>query len=287
MILLEGTPIANTLKAELKSKVSALVQTHGEPPKLVVILVGKDPASEVYVGHKIKACKEIGMDSEILRLSEDESPQALFDHIDKLNKDKTVHGILVQSPLPTEMDPDRNVFYQAMSKINPLKDVDCLAPENIGLLWSNRARVYPCTPQGIIAILDHYQVPMERKNVVIVGRSEIVGKPMAQMLLERNATVTIAHSKTKALEELTQAADIVVVAVGKRNFFDKNYFTNDSIVIDVGIHRQDDNTLCGDVYFEDVNNNIKAITPVPGGVGPMTIAMLMVNTIKLYELSKR
>lgn len=286
MILLQGTPVSKAIKDDVKSKALEIKNKYNEVPKLVVVLVGNNPASEVYVGHKVKACREVGIDSEVIKLSENDSPQKLYDQVDKLNKDKSVHAILVQLPLPSKFDPDKSVYNNVLSQIDPRKDVDGLTPENIGLLWSNRARVYPCTPQGVIAILDHYQVSIERKNVVLVGRSEIVGKPMAQMFLERDATVTICHSKTKALEDITKAADIVVIAVGKRNFFGKNYFTNDSIVIDVGIHRQDDNTLCGDVYFNDVNENVRAITPVPGGVGPMTIAMLMSNTIKLFELSK-
>lgn len=287
MILLQGSPVAKAVKESLKPKVKALKEKFNEVPKLVVILVGNDAASEVYVGHKVKTCKEIGLESEIIRIAASDSPQKLYDHIDRLNNDQSVHGILVQFPLPDKFDPDKSVYYKVLSKLDPLKDVDCLTPENIGLAWSNRARVYPCTPQGVIAILDHYQIPIDRKHVVIVGRSEIVGKPMAEMFLERNATITICHSKTKGLEDYTKAADIVVAAIGKRNFFDRSYFTSDSVVIDVGIHRQADNSLCGDVYFNDVQAHVKAITPVPRGVGPMTIAMLMLNTVKLFEISKK
>ena len=277
MILLDGKPVAKAIKDEVKARVSGLKSK----PGLAVILVGNDPASEVYVGHKIKTCKELGIESFLHRLSESDSPEKLYAQIEELNKNKNVHGILVQMPLPKNFGQE--VYAKVLDLIDPKKDVDGLTPENVGLAWSGRARVYPCTPSGIIEILNYYKISIERKNIVVVGRSDIVGKPMAELFLEKNATVTICHSKTKALEEFTKAADIVVLAVGKRNFFNKEYFTSDSVVIDVGMHRLEEGLLCGDVFYKDVQDNVRAITPVPGGVGPMTIAMLMKNTVKLYE----
>ena len=277
MILLDGKAVAKAIKDRVKTT----VQGCKSKPGLAVVLVGNDPASEVYVGHKIKTCKELGIESFLYRVDANEAPEKLYEQIQELNKNESVHGILVQMPLPKNFSETK-----VLDLIDPKKDVDGLTPENVGLAWSNRARVYPCTPSGIIEILNHYKISIERKNVVVVGRSEIVGKPMAQMFLERNATVTICHSKTKALEEVTKKADIVVIAVGKRNFFGKDFFTNDTVVIDVGMHRLEKGLLCGDVFFKDVNENVRAITPVPGGVGPMTIAMLMQNTVKLYELQQ-
>ena len=274
MLLLDGKQVAKAIKDRVKTQVSGLKSK----PGLAVVLVGNDPASEVYVGHKIKTCKELGIESFLYRVEATDAPEKLYEQILELNKNESVHGILVQMPLPKNFSEEK-----VMDLIDPKKDVDGLTPENVGLAWSGRARVYPCTPSGIIEILNHYKVSIERKHVVVVGRSEIVGKPMAQMFLERNATVTICHSKTKSLEEFTKRADIVVVAVGKRNFFGKDFFTSDTVVIDVGMHRLEKGLLCGDVFFKDVNENVRALTPVPGGVGPMTIAMLMQNTVKLYE----
>ena len=275
MILLDGKQVAKAIKDRILAQVSQLQNK----PGLAVVLVGDDHASQVYVNHKIKTCKELGIESYLHKISADDSPQKLYDLIAELNQSNKVHGILVQFPLPQNFSQNK-----VLDLIDPKKDVDGLTPENVGLAWSGRARVYPCTPSGIIEILKFYQIALERKNVVVVGRSEIAGKPMAQMLLEQNATVTICHSKTKGLEEITKAADIVIIAVGKRNFFGKDYFSNESIVIDVGMHRLEEGLLCGDVFFRDVEETVRAITPVPGGVGPMTIAMLMQNTIKLYEL---
>jgi methylenetetrahydrofolate dehydrogenase (NADP+)/methenyltetrahydrofolate cyclohydrolase len=277
MILLDGKQVAKAIKDRVKTQTQTY-KNNSIQPGLAVVLVGNDPASEVYVGHKIKTCKELGIESFLHRLNANDEPQKLYDLISQLNKNPSVHGILVQMPLPKNFSENK-----VLDLIDPKKDVDGLTPENVGLAWSGRARVYPCTPSGIIEILNFYKISIERKNVVVVGRSEIVGKPMAQMFLEKNATVTICHSKTKSLEEFTKAADIVVVAVGKRNFFGQDFFTSDSVVIDVGMHRLEEGLLCGDVFFKDVEDKVRAITPVPGGVGPMTIAMLMQNTLKLYD----
>jgi methylenetetrahydrofolate dehydrogenase (NADP+)/methenyltetrahydrofolate cyclohydrolase len=279
VLLLDGKVVAATLKNQLKKDIEKLQSEYQKKPGLAVVMVGDDPASAVYVGHKIKTCQELGIESFHHHLPKDTSEKKLLDLIEELNVDKKVHGILVQMPVPDHISYDK-----VLDAISPTKDVDGLTATNIGLAWSGRGRIYPCTPAGIIEILNYYKISIERKNVVVVGRSDIVGKPMAQMFLERNATVTICHSKTKGLEDFTKDADIVVVAVGKRNYFTKDFFTSDSVVIDVGMHRLEKGLLCGDVFFKDVDGLVRAITPVPGGVGPMTIVMLMKNTLKLYEL---
>lgn len=262
-------------------RAAAYLQKYGRKPGLAVVLVGGDPASQVYVGHKVKACEELGLASFKHALPENTSQSDLNSLIEKLNKDEAVDAILVQSPLPKHLS-----FSEVLDRIAPHKDADGLTPENVGLAWSGRPRVVPCTPAGIIELLKHYQVSLERKHVVVIGRSDIVGKPMAQLFLQNNATVTICHSKTKALEEVSKQADIVVAAIGKRNYFTKEFFDRDAVVIDVGIHRLEEGMLCGDVFFKDVKDSVRALTPVPGGVGPLTIAMLMQNTVTLAELKK-
>jgi len=281
MILLDGKVVAANLKTQIKKDIESLQAKYNKKPDLAVVMVGEDPASAVYVGHKIKTCKELGIESFHHHLPKDTPEKKLLDLIEELNANKKVHGILVQMPVP-----DHISYEKVLDAIDPLKDVDGLSPTNIGLAWSGRARVYPCTPAGIIEILKHYHIALERKHVVVVGRSDIVGKPMAQMFLERNATVTICHSKTKGLEDITKQGEIVVLAVGKRNYFTKDFFTSDSVVIDVGMHRLEQGLLCGDVFFKDVQDMVRAITPVPGGVGPMTIVMLMKNTLKLFEIQE-
>ncbi len=279
MILLEGKPVAQNIKARVSERAKSFLNTFGRKPGLAVVLVGGDPASQVYVGHKVKACEELGLASFRHALPEDISQAELNLLIENLNKDSLVDGILVQSPLPKHLS-----FSEVLDRIAPQKDADGLTPENVGLAWSGRPRVVPCTPAGIIELLKYYQISLERKNVVVIGRSDIVGKPMAQLFLQNNATVTICHSKTKALEEVAKQADIVVAAIGKRNYFTKEFFDRDAVVIDVGIHRLEQGMLCGDVFFKDVKESVRAITPVPGGVGPLTIAMLMQNTVTLAEL---
>lgn len=282
MILLEGKAVAQQMRDKVKKEVQDFEQNFHRKPGLAVVQVGDDAASTVYVGHKIKACEEIGIESFKYQLTDNDNPEKLYDLIRTLNEDKKINGILVQMPTPEGF-----CYHTVLDILNPLKDVDGLTPENIGLAWSGRARVQPCTPKGIIELLKYYKISLERKDVVVIGRSDIVGKPMAQLFLQNNATVTICHSKTKSLEEITKRADIVVCAIGKRNFFTKDYFTSDSVVIDVGIHRLESNQLCGDVFFRDVNEKVRALTPVPGGVGPLTIAQLLTNTMELARLQQQ
>lgn len=282
MILLEGKVVAQKIKDEVKKSVQDFVNTHKKKPGLAVVQVGDDPASSVYVGHKVKACEDAGIESFKYNISANENPQKLYDLIETLNKDSRVNGVLVQMPTPDNFD-----YTKVLDTLDPLKDVDGITPENVGLAWSGRGRVFPCTPSGIIELLEHYKISIERRDVVVVGRSDIVGKPMAQLFLQKNATVTICHSKTKSLEEITKRADIVICAIGKRNFFSKEYFSSDAVVIDVGIHRLEDNLLCGDVFFKSVNEQVRALTPVPGGVGPLTIAQLLKNTMTLAKLQQR
>lgn len=282
MILLEGKQTAQTIKSQAAQRASEFLKNHGRKPGLAVVLVGDDPASKVYVGHKIKTCQELGIESFQKVISATTTQDELNHLINTLNTDESVDAILVQSPLPKHLS-----FSQVLDRIDPSKDADGLTPHNVGLAWSGRQRVVPCTPAGIIELLKHYQISLERKHVCVIGRSDIVGKPMAQLLLQNNATVTICHSKTKSLEDITKQADIVVCAIGKRNYFTKEFFDRDAVVIDVGIHRLEEGLLCGDVFFKDVKDSVRALTPVPGGVGPLTIAMLMQNTVTLAELRKK
>lgn len=281
-MLLDGKIVAQAIKDQVQKEIIALKDHKKQFPGLAVVLIGNDPASEVYVGHKIKACQEIGIKSFQHRLPQDTSEKKVLDLIQTLNQDSKVHGILVQMPVPKHID-----YAKVLDALEPMKDVDGLAPANIGLGWSGRPRVLPCTPAGIIEILKYYKIPMVKKNAVVVGRSDIVGKPMAQLFLKEDATVTICHSQTQKLKEITSAADIVVLAVGKKQFFTKDYFAKEAVVIDVGIHRLENGKLCGDACFDEVKDHVRAITPVPGGVGPMTIAMLVKNTFELYKLQNK
>lgn len=278
MILLEGKPVAIQIQKKVSEHAHEFKNKHGRSPGLAVVLVGGDPASAVYVRHKEKTCAEVGIQSYLHRLEDSITQAELNACIEALNLQDEVDAILIQAPLPKHLS-----FSEALDRISPLKDADGLTPENVGLAWSGRARVNACTPAGIIELFKYYGVVLERKNVVVIGRSEIVGKPMAQMLVQNNATVTLCHSKTKSLEDFSKEADIVITAVGKRNYFTKEFFSRDAVVVDVGIHRLDEGHLCGDVFFKDVKDNVRALTPVPGGVGPLTIAMLMKNTVFLAE----
>jgi len=281
-MLLDGKIVAKAIKDQVQKEVAALRDYKKPTPGLAVILIGNDPASEVYVGHKIKACQELGIESFPHKLPQDTSEETVLALIRKLNQDSKVHGILVQMPVSKHID-----YTKILDTLHPLKDVDGLTPTNIGLGWSGRPRSLPCTPAGIIEILKYYNIPMAKKNAVVVGRSDIVGKPAAQLLLKEDATVTICHSQTQNLKATTSQADIVILAVGKKQFFTKDYFAKEAVVIDVGIHRLESGKLCGDAVFDDVQDHVRAITPVPGGVGPMTIAMLMKNTLELYKLQNR
>ncbi len=281
MQLLDGRTYAKERRSRLKEQVEQFQQSSGISPCLAVVLVGDDPASQVYVSHKIKACAQAGIQSIERRLSGQTTEEELLQVIEDLNSNQSVHGILVQLPLPDGINEDR-----VLDKISPLKDADGLSVENLGMLLAGRKRVTPCTPSGVIELLKHNKVKIEGANAVVVGRSEIVGKPMALLLMEENATVTICHSRTKNLKEHLLRADLVVVAAGKPEFLGQGDFKADSVVVDVGIHRKENGKLCGDVRFEEIKEEVSAITPVPGGVGPMTIAMLLENTLELAKLSR-
>jgi methylenetetrahydrofolate dehydrogenase (NADP+)/methenyltetrahydrofolate cyclohydrolase len=284
MQILDGKAVALVRRSLLKTKIDALKAKSKVIPGLAVILVGEDKASQVYVANKIKACHELGIASFETRLKPDATEQELKSHVDRLNADPKVHGMLIQLPLPKSLDSKK-----ALSWVNPGKDADCLTLENLGLLWAGEPRTMPCTPNGVMAILEHYKIPVEGANAVVVGRSAIVGKPMAHLLSQANATVTICHSKTKDLRSHLRSADIAVIAAGQPEFLGREDFGPQAVVIDVGIHRKigadGRNRLCGDVRFGELEGSVKAATPVPGGVGPMTITMLLENTIRLYENS--
>ena len=270
--IIDGKKISQDIKDELKEKVTALKDT-GTEVALAVI-----PASSVYVRNKKKACEYIGIRSLSYELPEETTEDALIELIEKLNKDETVNGILVQLPVPKHIDPDKII-----RTISPEKDVDGFHPQNVGKLVIGEEGFVSCTPAGVIQLLKRSGIEISGKNCVVVGRSNIVGKPMALLMLRENATVTIAHSKTKNLKELCQTADILIVAIGKPQFITADYVKEGAVVIDVGIHRDENNKLCGDVRYEEVAEKASAITPVPGGVGPMTIAMLMSNCVESLD----
>ena len=272
--LIDGKLISAQIKDELKAEV-AQMKEKGIIPCLAVIQVGNDPASSVYVNNKKKACAYIGIESLSYELEETVSQDALLKLISELNENEKVNGILVQLPLPKHID--ENAVIEA---ITPSKDVDGFHPETVGNMCIGTRGFLPCTPAGVIQLLKRSNIEIEGKECVIIGRSNIVGKPMAMLLLRENGTVTITHSRTKKLKEVTKRADILVVAIGKPKFVTKDFVKEGAVVIDVGIHRNEDNKLCGDVDFDDVVEKVSAITPVPGVVGPMTIAMLMNNCVE-------
>ncbi len=272
--IIDGKKIAQEIKDELKEK-AACLKEKGKTGALAVIQVGDDPASSVYVRNKKNACAYIGIESLSYELSGDTTQQELLALIQQLNEDERVRGILVQLPVPGHID--ENAIIKA---IRPEKDVDGFHPESVGAMTIGQKGFLPCTPAGIIQLLKRSGVEIEGKHCVVVGRSNIVGKPMALLLLRENGTVTVAHSRTRNLKELCRQADILVVAIGKPRFIDAEYIKEGAVVIDVGIHRDAHNKLCGDVKFEEVEPLASAITPVPGGVGPMTIAMLMNNCVE-------
>ena len=272
--VIDGKRISQEIKDELKAKVAAM-KAQGEERCLAVIQVGSDPASGVYVNNKKKACAYIGIESIAYELPEETTEEALIGIIGELNERKDVNGILVQLPLPEHIHEER-----VLLAIAPEKDVDGFHPVNVGNLSIGRPGYVSCTPAGVIQLLKRSGIRIEGKDCVVLGRSNIVGKPMAMLLLRENGTVTVCHSRTKNLKEITKRADILVVAIGKPKFVDESYVKEGAVVIDVGIHRNENNKLCGDVDFERVAPHTSAITPVPGGVGPMTIAMLMSNCVQ-------
>ena len=277
-IRIDGKQISKDIKEELKEEVASLA-AQGRKCCLAVITVGNDPASSVYVGNKKKACAYIGIESLAYELPEETTEDELLEIIDKLNKDTNVHGILCQLPLPKQINEDHII-----KAISPKKDVDGFHPQNVGALVIGEQGFVSCTPAGIIQLLKRSNIEMDGKHCVVVGRSNIVGKPMSLLMLRENATVTICHSHTKNLEEICKEADILIVAIGKPQFIGKEYVKKGAVVIDVGIHRDENNKLCGDVKFDEVEPVASYITPVPGGVGPMTIAMLMHNCVEAMKL---
>ncbi len=271
MELLDGKLVSTALKDTVKEKVAKL----DKKPTLCVVIVGDDQASKVYVSNKHKACEYTGINSKTIELPENTTEEELLKVVDDLNKDKEINGILVQLPLPKHINEHKILF-----AIDKDKDVDCFNPYNVGLLQIGQKKYAPCTPFGVIKLLEHYNIPMEGKNVVIIGRSNIVGKPLQALFTENNATVTLAHSRTKDLKEVCKRADILVAAIGKAKFVTEDYVKDGAIVIDVGINRDEvTGKLCGDVDFDNVCEKTSYITKVPGGVGPMTIAVLMENLL--------
>lgn len=279
--LIDGKRISQEIKDELKERV-ARYKEQGTEIALAVIQVGKDPASTVYVGNKKKACEYIGIRSASYELPEETTEQELLELIEKLNQDTAIYGILVQLPLPKHIEEDHII-----QAIAPEKDVDGFHPQSVGRLSIGQPGFVSCTPAGIIQLLKRSNISIEGKECVVIGRSNIVGKPMALLLLRENGTVTICHSKTRNIQEITKRADILVAAVGRPKMIDASYVKEGAVVIDVGIHRNENNKLCGDVDFDSVEPLASAITPVPGGVGPMTIAMLMYNCVEAVELRKQ
>ncbi len=278
--VIDGKRISQEIKDELKERVAAY-REQGIEIALAVIQVGQDPASTVYVGNKKKACEYIGIRSAAYELPEETTEEELLELIGKLNQDASIYGILVQLPLPKHMNEDHII-----QAIAPEKDVDGFHPQSVGRLSIGQPGFVSCTPAGIIQLLKRSGILIEGKECVVIGRSNIVGKPMALLLLRENGTVTICHSKTQNIKEITRRADILVAAVGRPKMIDASYVKEGAVVIDVGIHRDADNKLCGDVDFDSVAPVAGAITPVPGGVGPMTIAMLMHNCVEAVELRK-
>ena len=279
-IILDGKETAKKIRERLTIEVTEL-KNNGTTPKLAVIMVGDDNSSKIYVRNKSKACDEIGIEFTEHLLPESTTQEELLELIDELNSNKEINGILLQSPIPKNLD-----INEAFRRISPDKDVDGFNPVNVGKLVLGQNTFISCTPFGIIKLLEEYNIPLEGKNAVIIGRSNIVGKPMSQCLLNKNATVTICHSKTDNLKEFTKKADVLVSAIGKPKFVTKDMVKEGAIVIDVGINRNSEGKVCGDVDFENIKDITSYITPVPGGVGPMTIAMLMNNVVKATKIQK-
>lgn len=273
-IIINGKEVASKIRRDLKEEVSKL-KKEGKILKFAVIMVGDNSASKIYIKNKSKACEEVGIDCEEYILDSNIQMKDLLDLINKLNKREDINGILLQSPIPSHLDID-----EAFRTIAPSKDVDGFNPVNVGKLCLGQDCFIACTPSGVMKLLEEYNIEIEGKNAVVIGRSNIVGKPMLQCLLNKNATVTICHSKTKNLLDITKNADIIVAAIGKERFLTGDMIKNGAVVIDVGINRLEDGTICGDVDFESVEKKASYITPVPGGVGPMTVAMLMSNIVK-------
>ena len=279
--IMDGKALSLKLKEQMKQRIAQLKQ-QGINPKLVVVLVGDNSASQVYVRNKHKSCGEVGIESEVITMPEQTTQQELLEVVERLNQDETVDGILVQLPLPKQID-EKTV----LRSILPEKDVDGFHPVNVGLLSIGDECFAPATPSGIIAMFQEYGIDIARKNCVVIGRSNIVGKPMAMLLLKNNATVTICHSKTEDLASYTRRADVVIVATGRRHTLTAEMVKEGAVVVDVGMNRNEQGKLCGDVDYEEVKEKASFITPVPGGVGPMTITELLENTIQAAQRHHR
>ncbi len=279
--IMDGKALSLKLKEQMKQRIAQLKQ-QGINPKLVVVLVGDNSASQVYVRNKHKSCGEVGIESEVITMPEQTTQQELLEVVERLNQDETVDGILVQLPLPKQID-EKTV----LRSILPEKDVDGFHPVNVGLLSIGDECFAPATPSGIIAMFQEYGIDIARKNCVVIGRSNIVGKPMAALLLKNNATVTICHSKTEDLASYTRRADVVIVATGRRHTLTAEMVKEGAVVVDVGMNRNEQGKLCGDVDYEEVKEKASFITPVPGGVGPMTITELLENTIQAAQRHHR
>ncbi len=273
-ILIDGKETARAVRGEIRDAVAAFTKESGVIPGLAVVIVGDDPASRVYVRNKHRACEEVGIRSDVHALPADTSEAELLTLVAGLNADPTVNGILVQLPLPKHLDEEKVIL-----AIDPAKDVDAFHPVNVGKIMIGNFTFAPCTPAGVMELLRHYNIPVAGKHCVIIGRSNIVGKPQAMLMLKENATVTVCHSRTVGLGDITRTADILVAAVGHQGFVTADMVRDGAVVIDVGINRTAEGKLCGDVDFAAVSEKASYITPVPGGVGPMTITMLLKNTL--------
>lgn len=280
MQLLDGKLVAKLQEDKIKIRVQEYRKKTGKSPGLAVVLIGDDPASRIYVRNKEAACERVGIASTRYDIDKKTNVEELESLLNHLNADQDVHGVLVQIPVPK---PFR--YETVLELLNPMKDADGLTYNSLGRLWAGHSTIKPCTPYGIMTMLEHYKIDVAGKRAVVIGRSNIVGKPMAQLLMDANATVTVCHSKTKDLKSYTREADIVVVAAGQPRFIGGDAFKKDAVVVDVGMHRNNENKLCGDVKFEELNGVVSFATPVPGGVGPMTITMLLHNTMTLAEMS--
>lgn len=279
--LIDGKELAKKIRKELKKEVTNLKE-NGVSPKLAVIMVGNDPGSTVYVRNKSKACEKTGIEFEEFLFEENTSEEELLQVIEKLNNDSTINGILLQSPVPKHIDINK-----AFRTIAPEKDVDGFNPINVGNLTIGEDAFISCTPYGVIKMFEEYNIDLEGKNAVILGRSNIVGKPMIQCMLNKNATVTVCHSRTQNIGEITKKADVIISAIGKPKFLKEDMVKKGSVVIDVGINRLEDGSIVGDVDFDKVSKKASYITPVPGGVGPMTIAMLLNNVVKAAKIQMK
>ncbi|MGL4652932.1 bifunctional methylenetetrahydrofolate dehydrogenase/methenyltetrahydrofolate cyclohydrolase FolD [Cetobacterium sp.] len=283
MKILDGKYVSQKVRDSIKNEIIEIKEKMGKVPGLAVIQAGDNLASKIYVNSKIKQCAEVGIESKNFILPADVTEEELLNKIDELNKDDAIDGILVQLPLPNHIDTPK-----VIESIDINKDVDGFKPENLGkVVLGDETALISCTPAGIIRLFQEYKLDLEGKDVVVIGRSNIVGKPMTALLINEGATVTVCNSKTKNLSEKTKNADVVIVAIGRANFLKGDMVKDGAIIIDVGINRDENNKICGDVDFESVKEKVSYITPVPGGVGPMTIAMLLNNTLKAFKIAKK